>query len=376
MASTASRTELSQRGVLLLAAGVLAFVIGLAGTDGVLAALGLLALLLLPLSGWMARRNLRGLSLRMQAASRTYAGQGFPARFLLEREAGNGGARIVSARIDLPGRARHVCHFGSATVNGEMCCDEVLDLPQRGHSPQLSYVLESEFPFGIWKASAPGVIPHALSVYPRPLVSRKLSIPGLWRDATAMAGTTFGAMAGDLRGLRPWRAGDSLKRVHHAASARAFARGAGLVVAEQDPPGFFPRHVTVMFHSYAGDRAIIRPEMFERALGYLCGTLRTLWQQSIPTTLMADFDGWLEYPCRNRLDLTEILERLARVRRCAGTELHEFLQAQRSVHAESSLIVLSDLPVADWRAAVIKRALPAQLLPVQLARETPTRKKR
>ena len=98
--------------------------------------------------------------------------------------------------------------------------------------------------------------------------------------------------------------------------------------------------------------------MFEKALSYLCGTLRTLWQQSIPATLVADFDGWLEHSCRSRKELTSILERLARVRRQSSTELHEFQQAQRMLEPDSSLIVISDMPVADWRSALVERRMP------------------
>lgn len=356
------RSEMTLRGALLLAAAMLALVIGIARTDGTLAAIGLLALLLVPFCAWWGKRNLRGLQLNAQAATHSYAGQAFPVRLQLSRAAGS--AQQISVRIELPGQSSHTCEFDSVSADAAAMLDDVFSLPQRGDRKELPYRLESGFPLGLWKHSDSGAMAHALCVYPRPLVSRQLTIPGLWRDATAVAGATYGTMAGEIRGLRPWRAGDSLKRVHPAASVRAYARGTGLIVAETDPPGFFPRHVTVLFHSYAGDRAIIRPEMFERALGYLCGTLRTLWQQSIPATLVADFDGWLEYPCRSRKDLAAILARLARVKRQAGTERHELQRAQLSLDADSSLIMLSDMPVADWRPALIRRAVPTVVVPV------------
>jgi uncharacterized protein (DUF58 family) len=275
-----------------------------------------------------------------------------------------GAARDLSAHLQLPGRGTHVCEFESVTAGASEVLNDFFDLPHRGELLALPYRLESEFPLGLWNHSLTGSIDHRLCVYPRPLVSKKLSIPGVWRDATALAGATYGAMAGEIRGLRPWRSGDSLKRIHPAASARAYARGTGLIVAETDPPGFFPQHVTVLFHSYAGDRAIIRPEMFEKALSYLCGTLRSLWQQSIPATLVADFDGWLEHPCRSRKDLATILENLARVQRQQGTELHEFQHAQRMLEPDSSLIVISDMPTADWRSALVPRRMPSLLIPV------------
>lgn len=373
-ADAAPRSELTLRGVLLLAAALLAFVVGIARTDGALAAIGLLALLLVPLSAWLGRRNLRGLHLQAQAATHAYAGQPFPVRLVLSRAVGS--SQMIRARIELPGQSSHACEFLSVSAAAAAVVDDLFSLPLRGDRKELPYRVDSVFPFGLWKHACGGVIAHALCVYPRPMVSRQLTIPGLWRDATAMAGATYGAMAGEIRGLRPWRAGDSLKRVHPAASVRAYARGTGLIVAETDPPGFFPRHVTVLFHSYAGDRAIIRPEMFERALSYLCGTLRTLWQQSIPATLVADFDGWLEYPCRSRKELAAILARLARVKRQAGTERHELQRAQLSLDADTSLIMLSDMPVADWRPALIRRAVPTLVLPVNPPRHPKPHTKR
>lgn len=346
------------RGAFLISAAAVALLIGIARADGALAAIGFLAFLFVPICAWLGKRNLRDLQLHCQAASRTYAGQPFPAQLRMELTRVTGAAHSVAVHLQLPGQGTHACEFASVIAETVAIQDVIFELPRRGKSNDIPFLLESEFPLGLWKHSRPGVMAQALCVYPRPLISKKLSIPGLWRDATAMAGATYGAMAGEIRGLRPWRAGDSLKRIHPAASVRAYARGTGLIVAETDPPGFFPQHVTVLFHSYAGDRAIIRPEMFEKALSYLCGTLRTLWQQSIPATLVADFDGWLEHSCRSRKELTSILERLARVRRQPSTELHEFQQAQRMLEPDSSLIVISDMPVADWRSALVERRMP------------------
>jgi uncharacterized protein (DUF58 family) len=360
-AVSSPRSVITLRGAFLLSAAAISFSIGIARVDGTLAAMGILVFLLVPLSAWLGKRNVRNTQLYCQAATRTYAGQRFPIQLRVESPDALSDLRFT---IQLPGQFSHTCEFDRVPADVSEVRNDLLELPRRGESRELPYRLESDFPLGIWKHTCEGVIAHGLCVYPRPLISKKLTIPGLWRDATAMAGATYGAMAGEIRGLRPWRAGDSLKRIHPAASVRAYARGTGLIVAETDPPGFFPQHVTVLFHSYAGDRAIIRPEMFEKALSYLCGTLRTLWQQSIPATLIADFDGWLEHPCRSRKDLAMILERLARVQRQQGTELHEFQQAQRMLEADSSLIMISDMPVADWRSALVPRRVSTLVLPV------------
>lgn len=359
------RSVLSHRGAAVLALAGLAFVIGIARTDGALASIGLILGLSVPLTGWLGRKNLRGLRLHCQAASRAMAGQAFPVLLEMRRTIGGGAAQAVTARIQLPGGSSHVSDFARIEADTATRCAASFVLPRRGEMAELPYVLESEFPCGLWKHTQAGVIGHALCVYPRPLVSKKLSIPGLWREAAVTAGASIASAAGEIRGLRPWRAGDSLKRIHPAASVRAYARGMGLIVAETDPPGFSPRHVSVLFHSYAADRAIIRPELFERALSYLSGTLRTLSQQAIPATMIGDFDGWIEHSCRNRKELTQLLEHLARVRRQQGTELHELQRVQRLLAEHSSLIVISDMPIDTWRSAMITREMPTVLLPVR-----------
>jgi uncharacterized protein (DUF58 family) len=360
------RAELSQRGAVVLGGSIVAFVVGMARADGALASLALLGFLLVPLANWLGKRNMRGLVLDCQAAHRGTVGQKFPVRFFLRRSHGTASATEVRARFFLPGGGRHDCRFARMESGTVAALEQCPDLKQRGETPRLLYQLSSLYPLGLWKQELSGFIDHALSVAPRPVVSKKLTLSGLWREGVATAGMSYATNAGEIRGLRAWRAGDSLKRIHPAASARSFARGMSLMVAETDPPGFSPRHVTVMFHSYAADRAIIRPEMFERALGYLAGTLRYLWQQSMPATLIADFDGWLEQSCRNRRELHELSDHLARVRRQASTELHELQRIQAQVDPQSSLIVISDMPSEHWRPAIIRREIPTLILPVHL----------
>lgn len=359
------RSELSLRGAVVLACAALAFVIGIARTDGALASVGLILASLIPLARWLGRNNLRHLILNCHAAPRAMAGQPFPVLLEMQRVSGNARAHAIQACISLPGGSSHFCAFDGIDALSVTPRKESFALPQRGEMRELPYILHSDFPWGLWKHTRLGAIAHSLCVYPRPLVSKKLSIPGLWREASEMAGASIAGASGDIRGLRPWRAGDSLKRIHAAASARGFARGTGLIMVETEPPGFSPRHVTVLFHSYAGDRAIIRPELFERALSYLCGTLRTLSHLAIPATMIADFDGWIEHSCRNRKELISLLEHLARVRRHQGTELHELQRVQRLIEGDSSLIVISDLPTDSWRSALIKREMPSLVLPVR-----------
>lgn len=358
------RSELSQRGALVLVIAVAMFLFGMARTDGVLASVCLLVLLSFPLSRWKGRRNLHGLSLHTQGAHRAVVGQNLSLLVSLQRAAGLSVSRDLIIRMRAPGESEVRCVFALIDAGATACAETSLEMKQRGEISSFVYQIHSSYPLGLWEHGVEGHLDHRLIVAPRPVVSKKLALTGWWREGMSAWGASHAAHVGEIRGLRAWRPGDSFKRVHPAASARSYARGQGLMVAETDPPGFAPRHVTVMFHSYAADRAIIRPEMFERALSYLIGTLRHLWQQSLPVTVMADFDGWLEQSCRNRRELQELSDHFSRVRRQADTELHELQRVQSQLDPQTSLIVISDMPFFHWQSAIMRREIPTIILPV------------
>lgn len=358
------RSELSQRGVLVLSIAVVTFLYGMARADGVLACVCLLVLLSFPLAKWRGRLNLLGLALRGQGAHRAIVGQQWPLRISLERRAALFVSRDIGIRLRAPGGAEVHCGFSSIESGTTSCADLSMEMKQRGEISSFGYEIQSAYPLGLWVHGSAGQLEQPLIVTPRPVVSKKLALTGWWREGLADWGASHATHAGEIRGLRAWRPGDSFKRVHPAASARSYARGQGLMVAETDPPGFAPRHVTVMFHSYAADRAIIRPEMFERALSYLGGTLLYLCHQSLPATCVADFDGWLEQSCRNRRELRDLLDHLSRVKRQADTEWHELQRVQSKLDPQTSLIVISDMPFFHWQSAIMNREIPTIIVPV------------
>lgn len=360
-----TKTFFTQRGVIWSGMALVMIGIGLAGGNGLLGSLGIIALILLALCACWGRLNVRHCRVSCQAASSCFADTRFPVRLCVENPRRFLDAFALELVISLPGLRRSDILAPWIAAGSTAEVDTLFVLPRRAYVRDIPALIESDFPLGLWKHSRPVLLGKSLSVYPKPLISRHLALSGVLRDARPSAGATFGAQEGEIRGLRPWRAGDSLKRIHPAASARSFARGSGLVVAEADPPGFYPRLVTIVFHSYASDRAIIRPELFERALSYVCGTLRTLVNQGTPVSLLADFDGWTEHRCENRQQLSQILERLARVQRSAGTELHDLQRAQLFADDDATLLLVSDMPAALWSHAVIKRHVPSVILVTQ-----------
>ena len=356
------QSYLTPRGVLFGGAALVLFLFGMARTDGNLASLSLLALILLSVCYFIGKRNVRHELIRCHATQRALVQQPFPVLLEIERGAAMFPAREWKMDIDLLNGSSHQLTIKS--IAAKTSVPQHLTFLQRGEWQGFRYRVSSGFPFGLWSHTIQGNISHSLSVIPRAVVPKKLRLLGWWREGDVTSGLSHASAMGEIRGIRAWRAGDSLKRIHPAASVRAYASGGGLMVADMDPPGFSPRHATVLFHSYAADRAIIRPEMFERALSYLCGTLRFLCQQSIPVALVADFDSWLEQSCRNRRELKECIDHLATVRRHSGTELHELQRAVREVEPRSSLIVISDMPLASWRSVISQRDAPVLLLPL------------
>ncbi len=339
-------------------------VIGLSRGDGVLAALGVAALVLLGVSFFLARNNSKGMEVRCQAAHQVYAGNRFPVRVTIENHRRFLDAFAIQVTIFLPGAGECKITAPWIAANSAADVDSLFPLEKRGHALTLPVILRSSFPLGLWESVNSLEVVHELIVYPRPLRMASLLLTGMLHDATPSAGSTFGTMNGEIRGLRPWRAGDSPKMIHAAASARSFARGAGLMVAEADPPGFYPKKIAVLFHSYASDRAMIRPEYFEKALSMASGSLRYLLGQAIPTVWVADFGGWLEHQCDNRLQLAGILERLAGAQRAMHTELHDLTRACSLIDADATLLIISDMPPSLWQHAIPQRVIKPLIVPV------------
>ena len=359
-----ARCSLTQRGALIMGAGLVFVLIGLSRGDGVLSALGLAAFILLSVAYFLAKNNNKGMLVKCQAAHQVYAGNRFPVRVTIENHRRFVDAFTIQVTIFLPGSGECKLAAPWIAANSAADVDAFFPLEKRGHSRTLPITLRSAFPLGLWESVNSLEVAHELIVYPRPLRMASLQLTGMLHDATPSAGSTFGTMHGEIRGLRPWRAGDSFKMIHAAASARSFARGAGLIVAEADPPGFYPKKIAVLFHSYASDRAMIRPEHFEKALSMACGSLRYLLAQAIPTEWVADFDGWLTHQCDNRLQLAGILELLAGAKRSKHTELHELTRACAMIDSDATLLIISDMPISLWQHAVPQRTIKPVIIPV------------
>jgi uncharacterized protein (DUF58 family) len=161
--------------------------------------------------------TLSGLRLRLVEAEPGYAGGRVRFRWLLENDSRMPRPAIELQAGEAPPQlpAADVAPTGSATVDVE------LPAPRRGRIPLERMVVATSHPLGLFRAWAvlhPG---HAAIAWPKP-VDRDRAAP---QTATDTGGAQSGASGEeDFAGLRPFQAGDSLRRV----AWKAHARGQGL----------------------------------------------------------------------------------------------------------------------------------------------------
>ncbi len=331
------------------------FIAGLWRVDGVLAALGMAMGCVLGMAWVLARLNLVGLQVACQGPAKARAGAVFVWRVTVVNHRRWLDGFALRIGVNLAGKTR--VGGCAAWVSAGSAADLELrvSIPQRAWVEAQRVSLVSDFPFGCFEVERTMEVAHALCVYPKPRAPRGLSFAGGRMDAPHVGVAVAGEAAGEIRGLRSWRAGDSPKRILWPASLRSMARGAGLVVRDCDPPGFRPVKCAVVFHSFGTDGGLIRPDRFEKALSLAAGTLLHLQGQGMPARWIADFDDWKPRSVGTRAQLANCLEGMARAVRAAGTEAHDLQAALAEIGDDESLVVISDMPVSGWRAALPKR---------------------
>ncbi len=323
---------------------------GLLLVDGALMAIGLAGAVLLALariSGWW---NLRRLEAAVEAPNVAQAGdtvrlsmavrnrRQFIDAFRLRVTVGGAGG--FEAKAVLPWIA----------AQSEAAGEVRIELPGRGVSDVLNLTLASDFPWGLFQQQRVFGISHPMRVLPKPVVPVEMLAGAGALGSGERRRPGAREAVGELRGLRDYRAGDRVKTVAWAPSLKSAAQGGSLLVRELDPPGFRPQRVVLLFHSYGSDRALIRPDRFERALSLAWGAVRRLRARRVPVTWMADFEEWMPREIAGRDSLGDLGDALARAVRAPGTEAHEV--EARLEELDGEVVVVSDMPPASWRGLV------------------------
>ncbi len=163
--------------------------------------------------------NLVGLELRLAAAESTFAGGEVAFRLLLENPSVAARPQIELAAGSAPPRVADLPAAGPASVELR------LPAPRRGRVPLARYTVATRHPLGLFRAWAVVHGDHHAIAWPVP-VARGRTPPGVETDTGGAQDRAQGEH--DFAGLRPFQAGDSLRRI----AWKAFARGQGLLTKQ------------------------------------------------------------------------------------------------------------------------------------------------
>jgi uncharacterized protein (DUF58 family) len=164
-----------------------------------------------------AHGTLAGVRVRLLEAIPDFAGNDVRFRLLLEHR-----SRVARPALDV---GLEKAGPGSVTVDlpplGQAETLLALAAPRRGRITLDRFIVSTSHPFGLFRAWAVIHPRYAAIAWPQP-APRALAPP---RTATDTGGAQSGAVGEeDFAGLRPFQAGDSLRRV----AWKAYARGQGL----------------------------------------------------------------------------------------------------------------------------------------------------
>lgn len=102
----------------------------------------------------------------------------------------------------------------------ETTLSRTLEAPMRGEYPVGEARLATRFPFGVWEGAQRVKVENRLLVWPRTVdVGPIPDVAGARRHEGAVCAGSIGH-GGEVVGVRPFREGDSLRRVHWAQTAR------------------------------------------------------------------------------------------------------------------------------------------------------------
>ena len=344
------KTEMQPAAWLLLLLGFVGlFLLGYIFVDGILLVLSVLCLVLFFVALLWGRWNISKLSVEVKMPERVYAGKGVEFVAYLDNH------KLLMDSFGLKVSV-HILHSVTMTAfAGWVANKEAVKLarrisvPLRGTKESFEIVVESSFPLSLFKHSVVTSQPRNLIVYPRLITPLEVMTCGSLNDIDPQRGIQLGDAVGEPRGIRAWRPGDSAKRIHWPASARALVRGQGLRLREYDPPGFAPVTCLVLFHSHADQGEVYRQDRFERAASLAAGTLRFLHGRQVEAKFTADFLGWRMIDCETRSQYIELLAIMAQAKRSLGTQQHDLQSAIDDFSSKiDQLVIVSDMDPDSW----------------------------
>jgi uncharacterized protein (DUF58 family) len=163
--------------------------------------------------------NLRGSSLHAAEPPFAAAGQARTWQIELRLPRGRAAAFDLSIGLELGGSCHELLHVPLAR-SGERFAVNLPGLP-RGQLATGRWHVRSRHPFGLWRAVRTLPCQTSILTYPQPAPFARLRAPQE-PIAVGVTGTasTNAAAADDVAGLRPFRPGDAVGRIHWRATAR------------------------------------------------------------------------------------------------------------------------------------------------------------
>lgn len=340
--------EWQGRGIILAGLGCALFAAGIWRVDGVMASMGVAAVLLLWLGKIAGRRNVLGVEAGLDVERRIESGKGAGVRLKIMRKSLVDGFRLRCG-VRLMGEKTFSARVAWMRSGGVEVVEETgVVFQKRGLVWNHEGWIESDFPLGLFRFQKDFKIQAEIGVRARSIVPGCLRATGFSSDGMILEAGSRADGAGEWRGLREWRAGDGRGRIARAASARSEAAGRGPMVREEDPPGERVSKCLVIMHSHGGEGALIRPDRFELALSVLTGAVLRLHGAGIPVRWKADFDGWTDRVISSPQDLGSLKEIIMSAVRCGGTEAHELEGMINGRREGETVMIISDMPVGGW----------------------------
>ena len=234
-----NRVALTREGwvFVTLVAGVLFGAVN-TGNNLVYLVLGLL-LACLVVANVLAEWNLRAIRVERCLPLELVAGQARSGSFVFHNGRGRGTAWQVEVVEQGPGRARAL--VPRCAADQSVFVPAAWIFPRRGLAPLKAVRIQSAFPFGWvtrWRD-----LPLEGEVLVFPGRSSRHSVPSWDGDGDDTADRGRLSDSGDFSGIRPWRPGDAVRRIHWPTSARVgvpmlvtrVAEGAEEIVLKIDP---------------------------------------------------------------------------------------------------------------------------------------------
>ena len=230
--------------------------IGVFTYSGPVLVLGVIGMIFLALSRWLAFRQMKGLRLLRRLPKRGFPGETFEMETVLENRRGFLASREIQMDDRLAGHGGTGIRFPSVEPGGSVSTSDPAKVFQRGRLRVSQFHLNSCWPFGFFKASLKGRFEpmpgenDSMLVAPKPVMPRFVNqmLQKIEQEAVLYSELTPDDLT-EFRSLREFRSGDSLQSIHWPATSRS----SSIIVREFDPP--LPRPC-LLYTSDAADEGV------------------------------------------------------------------------------------------------------------------------